>query len=181
MEVGLTIKFQYSLDGLFISQDERDNALACLYNACMRRMKARGMRIVDFVYEKDSKGLLHVHAHARLDKKLYNSYCQAWIDRYETFGIKGYSIKIEHAKNLPGWKKYMLKDVNAPGKYFKQGVWPSPAKESNMAQHASDVYDYCIRREMEALEKLLGGLAVVKDQAPVQLTGAEREVIAKFL
>jgi len=155
MEVGLTIKFAYDLSWLGNSS-EVDNALACLYVAEMNRFKHKfGMRIIDFVYEKDKLDKLHVHAHVRLDKKIYDPRSTAWRDRYETFRLLGFNTKLEHASRLPGWKKYMLKDYNTPGKYFQQGVWPSPAKEGTMCQHASDVYHACIKREIEKLEKYL--------------------------
>jgi len=157
MDVGYTLKFQYDLSW-FGNAEEITRARKCLLLGAVRIHKAKGLRFVDFIYEKDSEGKLHIHAHCRLDKKLYSPISQSWKDRYETFKIKGYTIKLEHAKNLPGWKKYMLKEVGEKGGFFEQGVAPSPTREAEIVQHASDIYNTCIRNEIQSLEKELDKL-----------------------
>jgi len=156
MEVGYTLKFQYDLSW-FGSEAEIDRARKCLLLIAMRKHKALGLRFVDFIYEKDSENVLHIHAHCRLDKKLYSPISQTWKDRYQTFGIKGFTLKMEHAKNVPGWKKYMLKSVNTKD-FFEQGVSPPPSKEEELIRVGSDVYQQCIRNEIAYLEKQLNNL-----------------------
>jgi len=157
MEVGYTLKFQYSLKW-FGDEDEMDRARMALLQSAMYVHAKKGMRFVDHIYEKDSEGNLHVHAHCRLDKKVYNAMSQAWKDRYETFKIKGFTIKLEHAKSIPGWKKYMLKNVNTK-EFFLQGTALSQTKLRDALDLGSRIYDNTLDLEIRDLERLKGSLA----------------------
>lgn len=57
--------------------------------------------IIEFIYETDSKGKLHIHGILEVNKTPY----------FKTLVPKGYGTKFELIYDLEGWKRYMHKDV----------------------------------------------------------------------
>lgn len=152
-DASLTLKFQFDLRWAG-SDSKVDERLYELYEAMLRKYKLQGVRLVEHVYEKDGNGKLHLHAHIRLSKLYANPAGEPWQNRYDLFKQKGFSIKVDKIGSLPGWKKYMLKDAQVKGKYFKYGTSLSSSAEKTMCENASTTYKQCILNEIESLADL---------------------------
>jgi hypothetical protein len=148
-DASLTLKFQFDLN--WIPLGDRDERLYELYESLIRRYKQGIVRIVSHVYEKDSDGKLHLHAHIRLPKAYKSPSSEAWLSRYDIFKFKGFTVKVDRVGSLSGWQKYMLKDHGVDGKYFKTGVFLHANKEQEVCLHASATYRQCILNEIATL------------------------------
>jgi len=70
------------------------------YQPVFQAIEKQKGKVNHYVYEKDEKGLLHIHGVAELPKRI----------RYTSLTVKGYTSRWKEVYNLAGWLDYMRKD-----------------------------------------------------------------------
>lgn len=82
-----------------VKKIDRPNVTHEHYNICFTTIKKQGGDIIDFYYEKDLQGRLHIHGLMLIDKKV----------RYTDLRIQGFASKMVRSYNTQNWLSYCTK------------------------------------------------------------------------
>lgn len=89
-----------TLYGFTIKRNDTPNPTQECYLPILKNLASKGT-IVDYVYETDSKGRLHIHGILEVVKQPY----------FKSLIPKGYHFKYEGLYDKSGWERYIHKTI----------------------------------------------------------------------